>query len=120
MEREREGVKLVVSSYTNSGCRYEWCTNMPRITVVQFMVGFVLGTVGYPFCLTLSASIFSKIIGATNTVISSSDNLAGVTVTVLADRECGWACLPPPVVWPGCWDLSSSLRSTSSSGPTPC
>ena len=30
------------------------------------MVGFVLGTIGYPFCLTLSASIFSKIIGAIN------------------------------------------------------
>ena len=64
-----EEAKLVVSSHSNSGCRYEWCPNIPRITVVQFMVGFVLGTVGYPFCLTLSASIFSKIIGATNPVL---------------------------------------------------
>ena len=56
----------LVSKHSNSGCRYEWCPNIPRITVVQFMVGFVLGTIGYPFCLTLSASIFSKIIGAIN------------------------------------------------------
>ena len=62
-------VKLAVSKHSNSGCRYEWCPNIPRITVVQFMVGFVLGTIGYPFCLTLSASIFSKIIGAINPVV---------------------------------------------------
>ena len=88
---ERERVKLVVSPYTNSGCRYEWCPNIPRITVVQFMVGFVLGTAGYPFCLTLSASIFSKIIGATNTVIIYKDKLAW-SECLLAGHVAGSVC----------------------------
>ena len=39
---------------------------MPRMTVPQFMLGFVLGVVGYPFSLTLSASIFSKVVGDIN------------------------------------------------------
>ena len=29
------------------------------------MLGFVLGTVGYPFCITMTASIFSKVVGGT-------------------------------------------------------
>ena len=39
---------------------------MPRMTVPQFMLGFVLGVIGYPFSLTLSASIFSKVVGDIN------------------------------------------------------
>jgi len=51
---------------SGSGCSYEWCDDMARITVWQFMLGFVLGTVGYPFCLAISASIFSKIVGGSS------------------------------------------------------
>ena len=54
------------SPYPDSGCGYEWCIKMPRMTVSQFMLGFVLGVVGYPFSLTLSASIFSKVVGDIN------------------------------------------------------
>ena len=38
------------------------------------MVGFALGTAGYPFCLTLSASIFSKVVGGTSDPVSDHDN----------------------------------------------
>ena len=41
---------------------------MPRMTVPQFMLGFVLGVVGYPFSLTLTASIFTKVVGDINPV----------------------------------------------------
>ena len=34
------------------------------------MVGFALGTMGYPFCLTLSASIFSKVVGGSSNPVS--------------------------------------------------
>ena len=68
-----------------AGCSYDWCNDMPRsvvatfiihtfrhnvsryrISIPQFMVGFALGTAGYPFCLTLSASIFSKVVGGSS------------------------------------------------------
>jgi len=48
------------------GCSYEWCAHIPRIEVAQFMVGFVLATAGYPFCLSLSGSLYSKVIGSIN------------------------------------------------------
>ena len=38
------------------------------------MVGFALGTAGYPFCLTLSASIFSKVVGGSSDPVSDDDN----------------------------------------------
>ena len=59
-------IVIVCSRYPDSGCGYEWCVTMPRMTVPQFMLGFVLGVVGYPFSLTLSASIFSKVVGDIN------------------------------------------------------
>ena len=38
------------------------------------MVGFALGTAGYPFCLTLSASIFSKVVGGSSDPVSDQDD----------------------------------------------
>jgi len=55
-----------VSGDQPTGCSYEWCTKIPRIEIPQFMVGFVVATAGYPFCLTLSGSIYSKVLGASN------------------------------------------------------
>ena len=57
-----------VSGTEATGCSYEWCTKIPRIEISQFMVGFVVATAGYPFCLTLSGSIYSKVLGASNPV----------------------------------------------------
>ena len=45
-----------------------------RISIPQFMVGFALGTAGYPFCLTLSASIFSKVVGGSSDPVSDQDD----------------------------------------------
>ena len=44
-----------------------------RISIPQFMVGFALGTAGYPFCLTLSASIFSKVVGGSSDPVNDVD-----------------------------------------------
>jgi len=52
-----------VSGTEETGCTYQWCTEIPRIEIPQFMVGFVVATAGYPFCLTLSGSIYSKVLG---------------------------------------------------------
>jgi len=55
-----------VSGDQPTGCSYQWCTEIPRIEISQFMVGFVVATAGYPFCLTLSGSIYSKVLGNSN------------------------------------------------------
>ena len=47
---------------------------MLRISIPQFMVGFALGTAGYPFCLTLSASIFSKVVGGSSDPVNNDDD----------------------------------------------
>ena len=60
-----------VSGTEATGCSYEWCTEIPRIEIWQFMVGFVVATAGYPFCLTLSGSIYSKVLGSSNPVKST-------------------------------------------------
>merc|ERR1719244_558687 len=49
------------------GCSYDWCSKVPRIEIAQFMVGFVVATAGYPFCTSLSGSIYSKVLGDINT-----------------------------------------------------
>lgn len=41
----------------------EWCTNTPAMTVVQFMLGYVLTVFGYPTAVTLIQTIFSKLLG---------------------------------------------------------
>ena len=45
------------------GCLYDWCFTIPKISVVQFMVGYVFALVGYPFCMALCGSLFSKVLG---------------------------------------------------------
>ena len=57
-----------VSGDQPTGCSYQWCMEIPRIEIPQFMVGFVVATAAYPFCLTLSGSIYSKVLGNINPV----------------------------------------------------
>lgn len=45
------------------GCPYCWCLDIPQMTVVQFMIGFAIVVIGYPFCIAISGSLFSKIVG---------------------------------------------------------
>ena len=47
----------------NGCCALEWCKEQPAMTVVQFVVGWVIFAVGYPFRSSLMQSIFSKILG---------------------------------------------------------
>uniref|UniRef100_A0A1A9W744 Major facilitator superfamily (MFS) profile domain-containing protein n=1 Tax=Glossina brevipalpis TaxID=37001 RepID=A0A1A9W744_9MUSC len=41
----------------------EWCTVTPALTITQFILGYVLTSIGYPIGVTLIQTIFSKILG---------------------------------------------------------
>ena len=45
------------------GCPYDWCYDIPKISVEQFMIGYVFALIGYPFCMALCGSLFSKVLG---------------------------------------------------------
>ena len=88
-----DSVDTSLVACNGGGCGYEWCDTMPRcsllsrvtcvtchvsrvtccrITIPQFMIGFALGAMGYPFCLTLSASIFSKVVGGSSNPVGDT------------------------------------------------
>ena len=46
-----------------------------RISIPQFMVGFTLGAAGYPFCLTLFTSIFSKVVGGSSDPVMAESSI---------------------------------------------
>jgi ceroid-lipofuscinosis MFS transporter 7 len=48
-----------------AGCAYCWCLEQPKMTVTQFIIGMAVSMMGYPFCTTLIASLFSKVLGNT-------------------------------------------------------
>ncbi|XP_068149117.1 LOW QUALITY PROTEIN: major facilitator superfamily domain-containing protein 8 [Drosophila tropicalis] len=41
----------------------EWCSQLPALTLTQFIIGFALTSVGYPIGVTLIQTIFSKVLG---------------------------------------------------------
>jgi MFS transporter, ceroid-lipofuscinosis neuronal protein 7 len=41
----------------------EWCKTTPALGFPQFMVGYLLTSIGYPIGLTLISTIFSKVLG---------------------------------------------------------
>jgi ceroid-lipofuscinosis MFS transporter 7 len=47
------------------GCpvNQEWCKTTPAMTMSQFILGYVLTSIGYPIGVTLIQTIFSKILG---------------------------------------------------------
>ena len=45
------------------GCHLEWCTEQPALDLVQFIVGVVILTLGHPFRIALTQSIYSKMLG---------------------------------------------------------
>ena len=45
------------------GCELEWCQDIPAVTVWQLFGGIVIGTIGYPYALSIISSIYSKMIG---------------------------------------------------------
>ena len=58
---DRSRAKCPVAEEDN--CVYEWCYNIPAIQIWQFMLGFAIAFVGYPFCVALCQATFSKILG---------------------------------------------------------
>ena len=46
-----------------AGCPFDWCSEIPKIHVEQFMVGYVFALLGYPFCVALCGALFSKSLG---------------------------------------------------------
>ena len=46
-----------------SGCALDWCEHQPALEVWQLFGGIIIGTIGYPFAIAITQSIFSKIIG---------------------------------------------------------
>ena len=55
---------------SNTGCSYDWCPNMPGITAAQFYTSFALQCLGFPYCIALTQSLYSKIIGPRRQVIT--------------------------------------------------
>jgi len=51
------------SNTVNPGCELDWCETIPAITVWQLFGGVVVGTIGYPYALSITQSIFSKMLG---------------------------------------------------------
>ena len=51
------------SNTVNPGCELDWCETTPAITVWQLFGGVVVGTIGYPYALSITQSIFSKMLG---------------------------------------------------------
>lgn len=48
------------------GCpsNQKWCYNTPRMSIIQFLIGVFLTSLGYPIGVTLIQSIFSKLLGS--------------------------------------------------------
>lgn len=60
------------------GCPIEqkWCLDTPRITELQFILGYAFTSVGYPIGITLIQTVFSKVLGPRPQVgVSSSISL---------------------------------------------
>ena len=53
-----EAVELV-------GCpaEYGWCEKTPQMKLFQFISGMIFLSVGYPFILVITTTIYSKILG---------------------------------------------------------
>ncbi|XP_057315275.1 major facilitator superfamily domain-containing protein 8-like isoform X2 [Hydractinia symbiolongicarpus] len=47
------------------GCpeEYNWCTTTPQIKLPQFIIGMIFLSIGYPFILVMTTTIYSKILG---------------------------------------------------------
>ena len=44
-------------------CPFDWCKHIPAITVPQFIVGWVIGTLGYAYSTAFTIALISKMIG---------------------------------------------------------
>lgn len=44
-------------------CALEWCKEQPAMNVIQFVIGFCIIAAGYPFRVSLTQSLLTKILG---------------------------------------------------------
>lgn len=61
-----ESLNLDIDDPLYLGCpvvSQPWCPILPKLTKVQFIIGFALTSVGYPIGVTLIQTIFSKVLG---------------------------------------------------------
>ena len=45
------------------GCHLDWCAEQPALNLVQFIIGVVILTLGHPFRIALTQSIYTKMLG---------------------------------------------------------
>ena len=56
----------ILAPHATPGCpsdEYHWCTTSPKISLHQIILGTIFLSVGYPFVMVLTSSMYSKILG---------------------------------------------------------
>nr|XP_040579038.1 uncharacterized protein LOC121127673 [Lepeophtheirus salmonis] len=70
------------------GCSYDWCDYVPALKLWQVLLSYAICSISFPYCITLCAVIFSKIIGPRPQglwmgALASSGSLARVSGPIL-------------------------------------
>ena len=91
------------------GCdatRLHWCTYTPAITVAQFIVGWVVTSVGHAYSITTSLSVLSKMYGS-----RQQGTLMSMTVVVGASSRAAGPFLVTYLyrVYGTYWTIGSSI-----------
>ena len=45
------------------GCRYQWCTQIPKVTMYQFYVSYFITVMSYPFSMALTSALYAGLLG---------------------------------------------------------
>ena len=101
------------STYPPEGCpwSYDWCFTVPRINIIQFILGRLLFAIGYPTAHVMTVTIFTKVLppghqGTWMGIYQSSACVAGmlgpVPVATLYDT------LGPRVTFTACSGLTAA------------
>ena len=45
------------------GCRYQWCLEIPKVTMYQFFIGYFITVMSYPFSMALTSALYAGILG---------------------------------------------------------
>lgn len=86
-----------INNETSSlGCpviEQEWCATTPKLGFYEFILGYLLTSLGYPIGLSLIQTIFSKALGPRPQVSNLIKFLSKSQLIMLKfhfNRECGW------------------------------
>ena len=52
-------------------CALEWCKEQPAMNIGQFIIGFCIFAAGHPFRLSITQSLFTKILGPIQQVMKT-------------------------------------------------